>query len=79
MVMEGRKEWIFVFCCFVLLQVDWWDLIFLGLLLWVSFVWCVVAIWIVFVGCQSRVGGGWSSSTKDFSNSWQLNILSFSV
>jgi hypothetical protein len=47
-------------------------LIFLWLLLWVSFVWCVVAIWDFFVGCQSGAGRGWSSSTKDFGNSWQL-------
>ncbi len=65
------------FCSFA--GYDWWHLIFLWLLLWVSFVWCVVAVWDFFVGCQSRVGGGWSSSTKDFGNSWQLNILSFCV
>jgi hypothetical protein len=77
---DGRKEWVSIFlllCSFA--SYDWWHLIFLWLLLWVSFVWCVVATLIFFVGCQSRAGGSWSSSTKDFGNSWQLNILSFCV
>jgi hypothetical protein len=58
---------------------DWWHFIFLWLFFWVSFVWCVVATWIFFVGCQSRAGGGWNSSTKDFGISCQLNSLSFCV
>jgi len=74
---EGVGFYFFVLCSFA--SYDWWHLIFLWLLLWVSFVWCVVATLIFFVGCQSRAGGGWSSSIKDFGNSWQLNILSFYV
>jgi hypothetical protein len=72
---DGRKERISVFLLhYSFAGYDWQHLIFLWLLLWVSFAWCVVARGFFFVGCQSRAGGGWSSSTKDFGNFWQLNI-----